>query len=115
MLTHTHVFVSSSSKGLACDLKAALGGSFPPLHNTGCETVMLQDNIVQIRAKLFLRAICILFSAPPSSLGETCNICWCVFVQPPMPSPRGSCGTWLLLSSPQCSGTDLSSGDGCRS
>lgn len=97
MLTHTHTFVSSSSKHLARDLKAVFRGFFPPLHSTGCKTVMLQND-VQIRAKLLLHAICIMFSAVPSSLGETRNICWCVFVQPPAPNPRGSCGPWLLPS-----------------
>lgn len=109
------MFVSSSSKRLACGLKAVFGGFFPPPHKAGCKTVMLQYDIVQIWVKLLLHAIGIMFSAPPSSRGETCNICWCVFVQPPVPSPRGSCGTWLLPSSPRCSRTDLSSGSGCRS
>lgn len=115
MLTHTHMFVSSSSKHLACDLKAVFGAFFPPPHNTGYKTVMLQNDIVQIRAKLLLHTIRIIFSTPPSSLGGTCNICWCVFVQPPVSSLRGSRGAWLLPSSPRCSCTDLSSGDGCRS
>lgn len=78
MLTRRHMFVSSSRKHMACDLKAVFGGFFSPLHNAGCKTVMLQNDIVQIWAKLLLHAILTMFSAPPYSLGETCNICWCV-------------------------------------
>lgn len=47
--------------------------------------VKLQNDIVQIRAKLLLHTICIMFSSPPSSLGETCNIfgvCLCNLPRP---------------------------------
>lgn len=59
--THTHMFVSS--KHLACNLKSVFGVLFPPLHNTGCKTVMLQNNILQIMSKLSLYTTRITFSS----------------------------------------------------
>lgn len=47
---------------------------------------MVQNDIVQIKAKLLLHAMCILFSTPPSSLGETCNICWLDLCNLPRPA-----------------------------
>lgn len=106
--THACLWVASREH-LACNLKAVFGVLFPPLHDTGHKTAMLQNDILQVMSKPPLCTTQITFP------GETRNICWCASVPPPVPNPKGSCGACLLPSSSPCSHTALSSGDGCRS
>lgn len=115
--THTHTCVLvASRKCLACNPKAVFGVLFPLLHSTGCKTVMLQNSVLQIRSKLGLCTARITFISPVPWGGRVTFVSQCASVHPPpAPSPRGSCGTWLLPSSSRCSRTDRSSGDGSRS
>lgn len=84
-----HVLVASS-KHSACNLKAAFGVLFPPLHNTGCKTDMLQSSILQIRSELWLCTARITFISPVPWGGRVTFVGRCASVPSPLRPAQGA-------------------------